>query len=248
MGQLTGRIALVTGGSRGIGRGIAERLARDGAQVIVHYGSNEAAAKETVAAIDAGGGTAFALRAELGVPGDADTVLDGLREHGVDRLDVLVNNAGILIPGEFAETTAADFDRQIAINVKAPFFLIQRLLPLIPDGGRIINISSVLTRIAGSSLTYALSKGAVDVLSHTLAKHLGPRGITVNTVHPGIVPTDINADLLADENYAAQARQRVALGRFGEPADIADAVAFLASHDSRWITGSKIDTTGGTAL
>jgi 3-oxoacyl-[acyl-carrier protein] reductase len=146
MGALTGRTALVTGGSRGIGRAIAERLAADGARVAVHYRSNDAAAKDTVAAIEQAGGQAFAIRAELGVDGDIDTLFAGL---GGQPLDILVNNAGgSMGTGSIERTTPQEFDRMLALNLRAPFFIIQRVLPLLRDGGRIINITSADTRIA----------------------------------------------------------------------------------------------------
>ncbi|RJQ79050.1 SDR family oxidoreductase [Pseudonocardiaceae bacterium YIM PH 21723] len=249
MSTLDGKIALVTGGSRGIGRAIAERLAHDGAQVVVHYGSNETAAKETVAAIEAVGGKAFALRAELGVPGDVDTVLNGLREHGVDRLDILVNNAAVNSYRTIEELTPAEFDTDFAVNVKAPFFLTQQLLPRLNDGGRIINISSGVARIAlPTVISYSATKGALEVFSHTLAKHLGPRGITVNVVRPGYIATEMNAEELSDPATRERARSLSAFGEIGRPAHVADAVAFLASDDSRWVTGTIIDATGGSAL
>ncbi|RJQ79051.1 glucose 1-dehydrogenase [Pseudonocardiaceae bacterium YIM PH 21723] len=249
MSALNGKIALVTGGSRGIGRAIAERLAHDGAQVVVHYGSNETAAKETVAAIEAAGGKAVAVRAELGVPGDVDTLLSGLREH-VSEVDILVNNAAIARGYSIETATEEEFDAHFAINVKAPFFLTQQLLPLLRDGGRIINISSGVTRVAfPENIVYAVSKGALDVFGHTLAKHLGPRGITVNTVHPGFTETDMAAKFLnSTPEIRAEAEAVTALGRLGKPEDIADAVAFLASDDARWVTGTTVDVSGGIAL
>ncbi|MFC5030313.1 SDR family NAD(P)-dependent oxidoreductase [Streptomyces sp. DSM 41987] len=257
MGDLTGKTALVTGASRGIGRAIAQRLAADGALVAVHYGSNETAAKETVDGILTAGGRAFALEAELGVEGDVDTLVHalerGLREHTgqAPRLDILVNNAAINAAGGPIEAESPErFERLFAVNVRAPFFLVQRVLPLLRDGGRIINISSAVTRIAlPETIAYGMTKGALDVLGHTLAKHLGPRNITVNTVAPATVDTDANAFWLrgnpeAQELVAAD----TALGRVGLPDDIAAPVAFLASDDARWITGQIVDATGGCRL
>ncbi|MER8105817.1 SDR family oxidoreductase [Kitasatospora sp. NPDC086801] len=254
MGNLSGKVALVTGAGRGIGRGIAERLARDGALVAVHYGSNEAAAKECVAAIAGAGGRAFTVGAELGVPGDVDTLVGGLeaglRAHGEAALDILVHNAGLNLMGRPIEVlTPEEFDEMVAVNVKAPFFLTQRLLPRLHDGGRIINISSVSTRIASAhGIGYPLTKGALEVFGHTLAKYLGPRNITVNSVVVGFTRTDMTADVLADPANLERNLALTALGRIGEIPDIADAVAFLASDDARWITGTKIDVTGGVNL
>ncbi|MFG2502408.1 SDR family oxidoreductase [Streptomyces sp. NPDC048441] len=246
MGALTGKTALVTGGSRGIGRGIAERLGRDGAQVAVHYGSNETAAKETVTAIEAAGGSAFAFRAELGVPGDAEALWAEFDRHA-DGLDILVNNAGIGLYSHMGEVQEADFDRVFAVNTKAPFFIIQQGLDRLRDGGRIINISSGVTRIAFPlTIGYSMTKGALNVLTHTLAQDLGPRGITVNAVAPGIIETEMMTGI-PDGQHTEMAGYS-AFGRIGQPADVADIVTFVASDDARWITGQYIDATGGSAL
>ncbi|MGW7271423.1 SDR family oxidoreductase [Streptomyces sp. NPDC054864] len=250
MGTLAGKTALVTGGSRGIGRGIAERLGRDGARVAVHYGSNEVAAKETVTAIEAAGGSAFAIGAELGVPGDAQALWDAFDAHA-DGVDILVNNAGIGATRPFADADEEEYDRLFAVNAKAPFFITQLGERRLRDGGRIINISSGLSHAAvmPEIMTYAMTKGALDVFTRNLSKVLGSRGITVNAVAPGIVDTDINAAWLrGDQNTDARtgAAAMSALGRVGTPADIADAVAFLASDDGRWVTGQWIDVTGGS--
>lgn len=246
MGTLAGKTALVTGGSRGIGRGIAERLGRDGARVAVHYGSNETAAKETVAAIEAAGGSAFAIGTELGVPGDAEALWTEFDRHA-DGLDILVNNAGIGLYSHVGEVQEADYDRVFAINAKAPFFIIQKGLSRLRDGGRIINISSGVTRIAFPiTIGYSMTKGAVNVLTHTLAQDLGPRGITVNAVAPGIIETEMMARI--PEGQHTEMAKYSTFGRIGQPADVADIVAFVASDDARWITGQYIDATGGSAL
>ncbi|MFF3540767.1 SDR family oxidoreductase [Streptomyces platensis] len=257
MSALSGKTALVTGGSRGIGRAIAERLAREGARVGVHYGRDATAAKETVSAIESTGGQAFALQAELGVPGDAEALWAAF-DPQAEGLDILVNNAGInkAVDGTLKRieaVTAEDFDTLFAVNTKAPFFITQQALPRLRDGGRIINTSTGLTRGAAKPelIAYAMTKGAIDVFTSTLAKDLGPRGITVNAVAPGAVNTDMNAGWLRGEANAA-ARQRVSgispLGRIADPTDIGDIVAFLASDDSRWVTGQWIDATGGALL
>lgn len=247
MGVLTGRTALVTGGSRGIGRAIAERLGRDGARVAVHYGRNEAAAKETVAAIEAAGGSAFAIGQELGVPGDAQALWAEFDRHA-DGLDILVNNAGIAGTPSFAEIDEAAYDRVFAINTKAPFFLAQLGAERLRDGGRIINISTGLSKAAlmPDLIAYAMSKSALDVFTRYLSKVLGDRGITVNAVAPGVIDTDMNAWLHDSEEAMAAGAAFSTLGRVGRPADIADAVAFLASDDARWVTGHWLDATGGS--
>ncbi|KUO16993.1 SDR family oxidoreductase [Streptomyces dysideae] len=248
MGVLTGRTALVTGASRGIGRGIAERLGRDGARVAVHYGRNEAAAKGTVAAIEAAGGSAFTIGVELGRPGDAEALWAEFDRHA-DGLDVLVNNAGIGNARPVEEIEEWDYDRLFAVNVKAPFFIAKHGMARLHDGGRVINISSGLARTAvmPNYMAYAMTKGALDVFSRDLSKVLGPRGIRVNSVAPGIIDTDNTAELLygTDEGWA-QAAAISALGQVGTPADVADVVAFLASDAGRWVTGSWVDATGGS--
>lgn len=248
MGVLTGRTALVTGASRGIGRGIAERLGRDGARVAVHYGRSEAAAKETVAAIEEAGGTAFAIRTELGAPGDAEALWEEFDRHA-DGLDILVNNAGIGASSPIGKLGEEEYDRLFAVNVRAPFFVVGRGLHRLRDGGRVINISSGLARTAAmpDSMAYAMTKGALDVFSRDLSKVLGPRGITVNSVAPGVIDTDNTAALLhGTEGGWARAAALSALGRVGETADVADVVAFLASDGGRWITGTWVDVTGGS--
>ncbi|NUP02225.1 MAG: SDR family oxidoreductase, partial [Nonomuraea sp.] len=239
-----------TGASRGIGRSVAQRLAADGALVAVHYGTNESAAKETVAAIHADGGTAFAVRAELGVDGDVDTLFAGL-EAGLDGrpLDILVNNAAIIDYSATIEDATVDaYDRMFAINVRAPLFITQRALPKMPEGGRIINVSSGVTWFATPEVVYAMTKGALNVLGRSLAQTLGARGITVNTVSPGITETDMNGWLRDSPEAARRVVGMIALGRHGQPADVGDAVAFFASDDARWITGQTLEVNGGLLL
>lgn len=248
-----GKTALVTGGSRGIGRAICHRLAREGALVAVHYGHDEAAAERTVKEIEADGGRAFPVHAELGVPGDADTLWSAFDRALAARdaepgLDVLVNNAGITVPRRIADVTEADYDRVFAINTKAPFFIVQRGLDRLRDGGRIVNISSVATRVAFPALvSYTMTKAALDYLTLALAQELGPRGITVNAVAPGYTETEINPTLAVPE-IRRRYSEASTFGRLGDPVDIADVVSFVASDDARWVTGQWIDASGGAHL
>ncbi|MGW0806562.1 SDR family NAD(P)-dependent oxidoreductase [Nonomuraea sp. NPDC002799] len=242
------RTALVTGASRGIGRAVALRLAGDGFRVVVNYAREEGAAKEVVRLIEEGGGSAFAVQADLGAQEDVHRLADRLRSE-TDVLDVLVNNAGIGMSKPIGQATQEEFDRLFAVNVRGLFFLTQQVLPLIPDGGRIVNITSGVARIAfPEGITYAMTKGAVQVFTLALAKELGPRGITVNNVAPGIIDTDVNASWLRDPGAAAYAAGRHALNRIGHVDEIAAAVAFAASPDASFITGTTIDATGGGNL
>lgn len=254
MGKLTGKTALVTGASRGIGRGIALRLATEGALVAVHYGQSDAAALQTIEQIRTCGGKAFGVHAQLGVPGDAAELWAGfdagLHAHGAPPgLDVLVNNAANGGSERIENVTPEQFDQLFAINVKAPFFIVQQGLGRIRDGGRIINISSGVTRIAyPETIAYSMTKGALNTFNLTLAKDLGARGITVNAVAPGITEAGTNARLREDPQALARAAGYSAFNRIGQPDDIADVVAFVASADARWITGQILDATGGALL
>ncbi|WP_127592634.1 SDR family oxidoreductase [Paenibacillus lautus] len=254
MKRLEDKIALVTGGSRGIGKGIALRLAEEGALVVVHYGTRRDAADQVVQIIQDQGGRAIALGAKLESVDGAKGLIHSLKEEllrvtGDNRFDILVNNAGIGTSNTFEETTEESFDELLAVNVKAPFFLVQQALPLLRDGGRIVNISSGVTRIAYPHImAYNITKGAINTFTLHLAKLLGPRGITVNAVLPGIVDTDVNASWLHTPEGQQHAAEMSALGRIGQPSDIADVVAFLASSDGRWVTGQMVDATGGSHL
>ncbi|MEV6074188.1 MULTISPECIES: SDR family NAD(P)-dependent oxidoreductase [unclassified Streptomyces] len=253
MGKPDGRAALVTGGSRGIGRAVALRLASEGALVAVHYGSDDAAAAETVARIAGAGGRAFAVRARFGESGAVDHLFTGLTaglaDHGVDGLDILVNNAGIHSVRSIGQLTEEEFQQLLAVNVSTPLFVIQRALPLLRDGGRIVNMGSAATRIADpGQIGYTVTKAALAALGPSLANELGRRGITVNTVEPGVVLTDMIAPYAAVPEAVAGLESITALGRIGEPEDIADVVAFLAGPQGRWVTGQSIDVSGGTYL
>ncbi|WP_181792799.1 SDR family NAD(P)-dependent oxidoreductase [Streptomyces sp. WELS2] len=248
MAQLQGRTALVTGASRGIGRAIATRLAADGARVAVHYNGSADAANEVVDTIRRDGGQAVTVRADLSAGDGVEQVVSQLLPWlGGGQLDVLVNNAA-LFGGTLEEADGTEFDRMFAVNVRAPFFLVQRLLPVLGKGSRVVNISSGVTWMAIPQVVYSMTKGAVDVMTRTLAKSLGPQGITVNSVSPGITDTDMNPWMEVDAEATANAIAMTALGRIGAPADIADAVAFFASDDARWVTGQRIDVAGGLFL
>jgi 3-oxoacyl-[acyl-carrier protein] reductase len=254
--KLSGKIALVTGASKGIGRQIAVRLAADGALVAVHYGRDSAGASRTIDEIAANGGCSFSLQADLaGSTQGLDDMFAAFdralaSRTGQCRFDILINNAGHLVPFPIESTSPADFDALFAVNVRAPFYVTQKALPRLRDGGRIINISSGVARIATpQAIAYAMTKGALNVFSKTLAQHLGPRQITVNSVAPGLTATDELLKMVGDDRTFLEAgAAQSALGRLGRPADIADVVAFIASEEARWITGQVVDATGGAAL
>ncbi|MFD8819434.1 SDR family oxidoreductase, partial [Streptomyces sp. NPDC059627] len=251
--RLTDKTALVTGSSRGIGRATAIRLAREGALVAVHYTANERAANDTVELIEKEGGSAFAVRAELGVPGDVHELFlgleRGLKERtGDTRLDILVNNAAVTSTGSAPEDLTPDeFDRYFAVNAKAPYFLVQRAIGQMPSGGRIVNLTTGVTRTSvPDQVAYAMTKGAIEQLTFQLARILAPRGITINSVAPGI--TD-NGGAIFDNPQAVEAMAKFsAFNRVGEAGDVADVITFLATDEARWITGAFIDATGGTLL
>jgi NAD(P)-dependent dehydrogenase (short-subunit alcohol dehydrogenase family) len=251
----TPKIALVTGGSRGLGRNTAVSLARRGVDAILTYHSNRAEAEAAVEEIRALGRKAVALRLDAGdtaaFGGFAGQVRDALRgQWGREQLDHLVNNAGTGLQAGFAETTEADFDALYRVHLKGVFFLTQRLLPLLRDGGRIVNVSSGLARFSlpGSS-AYAAMKGAVEVLTRYLAKELAPRGIAVNTVAPGAIETDFRGGAVRDNPEVNRTVAAVtALGRAGVPDDIGPMIALLLDDANRWVTGQRIEVSGGMFL
>ncbi len=250
--SLTGKIAIVTGASRGIGRAIAERLAADGAVVGVHYGRNPQAADEVVAAIKAEGGDAFAVGAELTESGAAVKLfaqVDAeLGKRGKTTFDILVNNAGVAPFVAFADTTEEQFDYVFDVNVKSLFFITQAAIPRLNDGGRIISTTSVVSRLPFIGVeVYSMSKPPIDNLTKALAKTLGPRKITVNAVAPGVIETDMTGFVKSDEG-TQQTLNMQALKQIGQAPEIADVVAFLAGPDARWITGQTIEVSGGTAI
>lgn len=253
MTKLEGRTALITGASRGIGRAIALRLARDGALVAVHYGSRDAQAREVVAEIEAAGGRAFALGADLRDGAAIARMFEDLdRElaaRGETGLDILVNNAGIGGIGSMSETDEALFDDLFAVNVKGLFFVTKHALPRLRDGGRVINLSSMVSKNAYPGfIAYAATKAAVDSISLSLAAELGSRGITVNAIAPGATATDFIGPLADNQELMAALEAGAALKRIGQAEDIADVVAFLVSDDGRWVTGERIRASGGMHL
>jgi NAD(P)-dependent dehydrogenase (short-subunit alcohol dehydrogenase family) len=249
-----GKTALVTGGSRGIGRSTAERLGREGALVAVHYGSNAGAADDTVASIQAAGGSAFAIQSDLAADRGAEQLWSDfdkqVRSHAErPGLDILVNNAGITTYEAIEQVTEESYDRIFAINTRSPFFVVQRGLDRLRDGGRIINVTSSTSRTAVPDIiAYAMTKGALDAFTRTLAKQLGARGITVNGVSCAYVVTDMTAWLDNLPDVKRSVEETSVFGRGGQPGDIADVIGFLASDEARWVTAHIIDATGGTDL
>lgn len=251
MSGLKGKVALVTGASRGIGRAAALRLAKDGAHVIAHYGQSETAAKDLAINIRASGGKISLVQGDLTKGGDVARMADAVRSEvkvNGGALHVLVNNAGIAPFVPFAETSEATLDDVLAVNVKAPFLLTAKLHDLIPEGGRVIFVTTAVTKTYFPGISaYAASKGAIDTLIHHLAAELGAKGIRVTGVAPGAIKTDMSAWLNSDEGKA-QAHAMQALKRIGNPEDIANVIAFLAGPDAAWVTGNIVNASGGTKL
>jgi len=246
------RIALITGGSRGLGRNTAESLALRGVDVIITYHSREDAARAVVAAVEASGRKAVAMRLDTADTSAFDAFVPALRgilreTWGRDTFDYLVNNAGTGLHKSVADTTEDEFDALVNIHLKGVFFLTQKLMPLIEDGGRIINISSGLARFSVSdSSAYAMMKGGIEVFTRYLAKELGPRGISVNTVAPGAIETDFNGGTTRDNPAVNNMVAAItALGRAGRPDDIGPMIAALLSDDNRWINAQRIEVSGG---
>ncbi|GIQ75634.1 SDR family NAD(P)-dependent oxidoreductase [Bradyrhizobium sp. RD5-C2] len=248
MTDLVSRTALVTGASRGIGRATARALALAGARVIVHYGNSAEDAHSLVAEIREAGGQADAVGVDLSASDGAQRLAAEVRRLVVGQLDILVANAGVAVPATIEAQTVEDFDRMFAVNVRAPFFLVQQLLPLMGDGSSIVMTSSLAARAAVGQLpAYSATKGAIDTMVRHFASLLGPRGIRVNAVAPGIIDTDMSQFTKTNEgrDYALKMQ---ALQRIGHADDVADAVTFLASNSARWVTGDTIQVGGGSKL
>jgi 3-oxoacyl-[acyl-carrier protein] reductase len=248
MTALSGKTALVTGASRGIGRASALALAKASAQVLVHYGRGKEEAEAVVEEIRNSGGRAEALSADLANPNGPQALAKQVRAIVGDRLDILVSNAGISKAATIEETTIEDFDNLFAVNVRAPFFLVQQLPPILGAGSSIVLVSSLAAHASVGNLSaYAATKGAVDTLVKHFASALGARGIRVNAVAPGVVETDMSnfakTDAGRDFTLGMQALKRVA-----QPNDIGDVVAFLASDQARWVNGDTVRVDGGSKL
>jgi len=255
MASLTNKTALVAGASRGIGRATASALAEAGAHIMVQYGRSAQDAESLVAGIRSKGGRAQAIQADLGTSDGATLLAKEVRSIVGERLDVLVSNAGISKAATIKDHTVEDFDNLFATNVRSPFFLVQQLLPILGEGSNIIVISSLGARaVVGkpgldnpSLLAYASTKGALETLVKNWAAILGPQGIRVNAVAPGVIDTDMS-DFTKTEAGRDVTLEMQALKRIGKPEDVADVVAFLASDAARWITGTSIPVDGGSKL
>lgn len=249
------KIALITGGSRGLGKSAALKLAEQGVDVILTYRDKEQEAAAVVATIEAGGGKAAALQLDVGNIRSFASFAQRLQARLTatwqrDSFDFLLNNAGIGAHASFAETTEAQFDDLVDIHFKGVFFLTQQLAPMVADGGRILNVSTGLTRFTLPGFAaYAAMKGAVEVLTKYLAKELGQRGIAVNVIAPGAIETDFSGGAVRDNaELNSFIASQTALGRVGQPDDIGGAVAALLSDNSGWINGQRIEAAGGMFL
>lgn len=252
--SLKGKTAVITGASRGIGRAIALRLVKDGALVAVNYQKNAEAAAAVVREIEAVGGEAFAVQGDVGSVAGIGQFFQALdteltKRRGNNRIDILVNNAGIGRQATVETTTEQVFDELMAVNLKGPFFVTQQALSRLRDGGRIINLSSALSKYPYPRMAaYSMGKAAINHFTLILAAELGKRGITVNAIGPGLTVTDFTAHARQDPQVVQAVSAHTALGRLGEAEDIAKVAAWLASEDAGWVTGQYIEASGGSGL
>ena len=250
MSKLKGKVAVVTGASKGIGAAIAKQLAADGARVVVNYASSREGAEKVVSDIAKAGGKAVAIGGSVANETDIEKLFDETKK-AFGKVDVLVNNAGVYAFSPLDQVTADDYKRQYDINVLGLLLTTKAALPLFPaEGGSVVNISSIVSTAAPAAASvYSSTKGAVDTITKSLAKELGPRKIRVNAINPGFVVTEGTQSAgLADGDFEKQSVARTPLGRAGQPEDIAPPVSFLASDDARWITGETIFVSGGLAI
>jgi 3-oxoacyl-[acyl-carrier protein] reductase len=245
---LANKIALVTGASRGIGAAIAQRLAADGAELVLHYGSGQAETEALAASLRDAGCKVHLLQADLAATDGGQQLIARLATLQLPRVDVLVNNAGVAPFAGLAETSAEQFEQIVNVNMRSLFFVTQGVVPLMPAGGRIVNLSSLVTRTSFPGIpVYSASKGFVDVLTLHLAAELGPKGINVNAVAPGAIDTRMSA-WIHGPGGKETVKQIQALDGIGQPAHVAGVVAFLAGPDAAWTTGQVVDASGGSKL
>jgi NAD(P)-dependent dehydrogenase (short-subunit alcohol dehydrogenase family) len=251
----TTRIALITGGSRGLGKSMALHLADHGVDTVLTYRSKASEARDVVGQIEAKGRKATALALDVGDSRSFGAFAEALKAELArtwkrERFDYLVNNAGTGLYAGFAETTEEQFDEMVRVHLKSTFFLTQRLLPLLEDGGRVLNVSSGLARFTFAGYAaYAVMKGGIEVLTRYMAKELGSRRITVNAIAPGAIETDFGGGAVRDNPQVnAMVAGQTALGRVGLPDDVGGAVAMLLAPESQWINGQRIEVSGGMAL
>jgi 3-oxoacyl-[acyl-carrier protein] reductase len=253
--MLEGKVALITGAARGIGRSVALRLAREGAMIAMHYGASVDRAKETASEIEALGADVFTLQADLRSVAEIAALFDEFDRQLIERtseakFDILINNAGAGGGGTLiSDTTEEQFDDAFDLNVKGVFFVSQYAMPRLKDDGRVVNVSSIAARgVTAAGVPYKAAKAALNAITPSLAAELGPRGITVNAVAPGATATDMIQRFMNDENFMRGVRAATALQRLGQPEDVADAITALLSPDCRWITGQIIEASGGARL
>lgn len=244
--RLNGKVALVTGASRGIGAAIAKRLAVEGAKVAVNYAKSPQAAEEVVAAIKKAGSDAIAIKADLSVSAEIPPMFDAIKKQ-FGKLDILVNNAAVMQRGFLPEVTEENIDYHFHTNVRGPLLVTKHAAAMLPKGGCIINVSSAITRMAyPGAVVYSMTKCCIDMLTQVLAVELGEKGIRVNTISPGSTLTDMNSEKSGktQEEFEKE-KAATPLGRIGTVEDIADAAVFFAVEDARWVTGAKMDCAGG---